>query len=86
MSDPLSLRILHSTVKYQNFLHTLFEVDGGAKSMVGDMGIELDISRLLDTLTGKHIIKKSIFQYVLDNTKAKVIIPLSVCEDRSLKG
>jgi hypothetical protein len=45
-----------------------------------------DILRLLDTLTGKSIIKKSIFQYVLDNTKAKVIILLGVYKDRSLKG
>jgi hypothetical protein len=54
--------------------------------MIGDMGIEPDISRLFDTLTGKSIVKNSIFQYVLDNAKAKVIIPLGVCEDRSLKG
>jgi hypothetical protein len=86
MSGPSSLRILHSTAKYRNFLHTLFEVDGGAESMIRDMGIEPDISRLFDTLTGKSIVKNSIFQYVLDNAKAKVIIPLGVCEDRSLKG
>lgn len=86
MSDPVSLGILHSTAEYRNFLHTLFEVDGGAESMVGNMGIEPDISRPFDTLTSKSIVKNSIFQYVLDNAKAKVIIPLSVREDRSLKG
>jgi hypothetical protein len=86
MSGPSSLGILHSTAKYRNFLHTLFEVDGGAESMIGDMGIEPDISGLFDTRTGKSIVKNSIFQYVLDNAEAKVIIPLGVCEDRSLKG
>jgi hypothetical protein len=69
MSEPSSLGILHSTAKYRNFLHTLFEMDGGAEPMVGDTGIEPDISRLFDTLTGKSIVKNSIFQYVLDNAK-----------------
>lgn len=86
MSDLVSLRILHSTAEYQNFLYTLFKVDGGAESMVGNMGIEPDILGPFDTLTGKSIVKNSIFQYILDNAKAKVIIPLGVCEDRSLKG
>jgi hypothetical protein len=54
--------------------------------MVRNMGIELDILRPFNMLTGKSIIKNSIFQYILDNVKAKVIILLSVCKDRSLKG
>jgi hypothetical protein len=86
MSDPPSLRIFHRVMKYWNFLHALFEVDRGAELMGWDMGIELDILRLLDTLTGKSIVKKSIFQYVLDNAKAKVIVLLGVCVDWSLKG
>jgi hypothetical protein len=61
MSDPVSLRILHSMAEYQNFLHTLFEVDGGAELMIRNIGIESDILRPFNILTGKSIIKNSIF-------------------------
>lgn len=61
-------------------------MDGGAESMIRNIGIELDILGPFNMLTGKSIIKNSIFQYILDNVRAKVIIPLSICKDRSLKG
>jgi len=46
--------------------------------MAWDMGKAPNISRFFDAFAGECIIKKGEFQYVLDNTEAKVIIPFCV--------
>jgi hypothetical protein len=61
MGYTFSLRVLHGATEYRSLLHTLLEVDRCAETMGWDMGILPYISRLLDTLAGKSIIKKSIF-------------------------
>jgi hypothetical protein len=83
VGNPFALGIPDRPAQYGNLSHALFKVQRGAESMVRDIRIAPDISRFLDVLTGKRIIKKSVFQNVLDDAEAKVIIPLCICKDWS---
>ena len=86
ISNPITLGVPDGMSEYWDVFNAFFKVWGGAELMAWDMGKAPNISRFFNALAGEGTIKKGEFQYVMDNTKAKVIVPFCVCEGWSLES